>query len=346
MSVLFIEGFDHQNSTADLATGDDWTAAQGLTLASSFARYNGKGCGITGFGVVNLQKIFPASMVQGLLGFALNETTQEGAHDFVVRFIDSASAIQFYLYFGWEFDGDIALIAGDNSTVLYQSAGGLIVENIWNYIELQWAIGAAATLTLRLNGGTIYTGANNTNHSGSGNWQELDFLNNFATPYLDDMYVLNPAASGANTFLGTSAGVAVETLFPTANQGSQNFTPSPNTNANWQNVSETAMDSDTTYNFSPTDGNKDLFDIGALSSNPINVWAVGLRSAARLDSGTPVSLENRVVSSGTESDGASIALTSSYAYQSDIYETDPHTSAQWTGAGVDAAQIGYIISAV
>ena len=53
------------------------------------------------------------------------------------------------------------------------------------------------------------------------------------------------------------------------------------------------------------------------------------------------SLEPLVVSSGTESDGASQPLMTAWGVQSAVFEQDPNTSAAWTYGNVNSADIGY-----
>ena len=48
----------------------------------------------------------------------------------------------------------------------------------------------------------------------------------------------------------------------------------------------------------------------------------------------------KVKSGAATADGTPHALTASYVYYRDIFETDPDTAAAWTSAGVDAVQIG------
>ncbi len=345
MTLLFVEGFDHQNTSTDLATGDDWTSAS-VAISAAAARFLGKGIICNGFQSIDLAKNFPASHTQGIIGFAILLPVAGAGRYGYWRFHDSAGNIQFTMDFNTNVSGQIQIMQGDRGTVIGTSGSNNLTQGTWGYVELQWNITSGAVV-LRLNGNQVFSGTGNLNPNSTGNWQQISYVNDANGMQFDDMYLLDPSTGSApnNAFLGAANGVQVETLFPTANQGAQQFTPLAN--ANWQEVSETAMDSNTSYNSSASLGNQDLFDIGSLSSNPVAVFAVAVRSACERDSTTnPIKIKNRLVSSATESDGATITQGTSYAYQTDIYETDPHTATQWTGAGVNAAQIGYNLAGV
>jgi hypothetical protein len=357
MSVIFVEGFDHQNTNSDLATGDDWsTAVNGLTISASYARFLGKGLGfITPSGFPQLAKLFPSNYSQMIVGFAYNSLTNDDVNPIAIRFSSGGTAgnEQISVTVNWQAEGQINVYKGNAGGTLLGSVTGIPnIGGVWCYVEIQVNINASTgSVIIRINGNQVLSLTNvDTDPQSTGNFNLLSFNQAAAGAsfYIDDIYCIDPTSGGApwNAFLGTINGVTVETLFPASNAGTQNFTPSPNTNANWQNVSETAMDSDTTYNYDPTNGDKDLFNIGSLSSNPVNIWTMAVRAAARIDASSTVNLENRIVSNGTEVDGSAVDLGSTYAYQTTIQETDPNTSAAWTEAGVNAAQIGYKISSL
>ena len=349
MGIIFVDGFDHQNTSADLATGDDWTSAANVVISAASGRFGGKGLTQSGFNTNNLLKTFSSTRTQGILGFAINLPSLGGGLAGEWKILDSGGAVQLSLAIDSGANGLIQVYRGDagGGGTLLGSTSSSLLANIWGYVEFQWSISTAAgTVKVVLNGNTVLNlTAQNTNPSGTTNWQSIQWANRTSGIFMDDLYMIDPATGGANAPLGVANGVQVETLFPTANQGSQQFTPLANTN--WQEVSETAMDSNTSYNSSANLGNQDLFDIGALSDNPDKIFAVAVRSACERDSTTnPIKIKNRLVSSATESDGATITQGTSYAYQTDIYETDPATSAAWTQTGVDAAQIGYNLAGV
>lgn len=352
MSVIFVEGFDHQNTYADLATGDDWTVCvSGMLLSASYARFLGKGLLCGGSGFPHLGKELSTSYSSLIVGFAYNSVIDNDSNACQFRFSSGGSAGNEQVTVGINSGamGAITIWKGNQGgTQLGQVTGLSTLNSVWAYIEIQATFNASTgSVVVRVNGNQVLAVSGvDTDPESTGNANYISW--DAAGCYLDDIYVIDPNTGGApwNAFLGTTNGVTVETLFPASNVGTPDFTPSPNTNANWQNVSETAMDSDTTYNYDPTLDDQDLFNIGSLSSDPVNIWAVAVRAAARIDGSSTVNLENRIVSDGTEVDGSAIDLPSTYAYQTTIQETDPSTTDAWTYAGVNAMQIGYKISSL
>src|SRR3981189_3205610 len=100
------------------------------------------------------------------------------------------------------------------------------------------------------------------------------------------------------------------------------------------------MDSDTSYNSDSTSGHIDDFTHGTLSAVS-SIDAVALTVWARKDDAGARSIKNVILSTGTELDGASNSLGTSYAGFTDLYLTDPHTSAAWLKANWDSATFGY-----
>jgi hypothetical protein len=87
-------------------------------------------------------------------------------------------------------------------------------------------------------------------------------------------------------------------------------------------------------------GQEELYTIGALSSSAYVVSGVRMMAIdQKLDAG-PSFLKMVAVSSGSEVDSAGIPTLTSWARQYAILDSDPHTSAAWTAAAVNAAQYG------
>jgi hypothetical protein len=338
MTVLFIDGFDHQNDSTDLASGDDWSAAN-VSISASYARFAGKGVQL-GSGTA-LGKTLTAPLASGVIGFALNQNATNGDHDLTVSILDSASGLQFQAIFGYAARGDFGIFDG-NGTLLGSLPGGSLGVGVWYYVELVFTIGNPGSFVLLVNSLSRLTLTVNTQTTGNADWQTANLTPTLSTIWLDDFYILDPSTGIApwNAPLSDNVGVYVDTLFPAANVTPIDFAPSPGSNANWQNVSETAMDGDTTYNFSALIGDQDMYAVGPMTATPNEIYAVAIRAAARLDTGT-LNLRNVVSSSGTVENGATVALGSSYAYQTDILETDPNTTGIWTEAAVNALLIGY-----
>jgi hypothetical protein len=80
--------------------------------------------------------------------------------------------------------------------------------------------------------------------------------------------------------------------------------------------------------------------VGDLPFTPDSIHAVQVTMCARKDDAATREVRCRVKSGAASANGAPLALTASYVYYRDIFETDPNTSAAWTSGGVNAIQIG------
>jgi hypothetical protein len=140
----------------------------------------------------------------------------------------------------------------------------------------------------------------------------------------------------AATRLGESR---VLVLYPTADTADTDWAPSRGVD-HYATVDETTVNGDTDYVASGTVGDLDLYDVSDLGVTPDSIQAVQVTLCARNDDAASREVRCRVKSGAAVANGASHALTASYLYYRDIFETDPNTSAAWTSSGVNAAQIG------
>lgn len=159
---------------------------------------------------------------------------------------------------------------------------------------------------------------------------------------IDDVYILDTTGAVNNTFLGP---IKIETLFPNAEGGTIDFTPSTGTD-NSALVDENPRNDDTDYNESAdTASNKDLFAAGNLSVIDSGIVGVQITSDARLDAGSPIGLQSIVFENATQGTGSVIEVSSTTDYEAvqHIFELNPDTTAAWSTTEVDAMEIGYEI---
>ncbi|HEY1292923.1 MAG TPA: hypothetical protein VGJ60_07590 [Chloroflexota bacterium] len=112
----------------------------------------------------------------------------------------------------------------------------------------------------------------------------------------------------------------------------------PDSGANWSQVDDNPM-AMTDYVESFTIGDRDLYAVADLPAITTSVNAVdNLVLAQAVDVGA--SLAPTIKSGTTINEAAASALTTTPAYVRTQYETDPNTSAAWTPAAVNAAEVG------
>lgn len=115
--------------------------------------------------------------------------------------------------------------------------------------------------------------------------------------------------------------------------------------ANWPMVSEAQQDGATSYNYSSTVSQSDLYGIAAIGSTPSSIVGVTTRGYfQKSDAGTR-NVAVQLQSGATNVQSASTALNTTFAwiYRNDL--VDPATGAAWTATGVNNATIGAIVTA-
>jgi hypothetical protein len=201
---------------------------------------------------------------------------------------------------------------------------------------------SGGAVILELNGVTIANLAGLNTRGGSVSRIDSFMYHSNGTfgPLIDDFYICD--VTGSSPFNGFLGPVRVYTRFPSSAASTQ-FTPLTSTNVS--QIKETSMDSDTSYNFSSTVGQSDLFNADSIPSGAPPL-ACKVTAAARQDSSGSRSLQTLLKTSSTTSGGAGVALSQTYAYQSDIYTQDPDAGpGAWTNSSVNASQIGYSLTA-
>ena len=78
----------------------------------------------------------------------------------------------------------------------------------------------------------------------------------------------------------------------------------PLAGSNWQEVAETAMDLDTSYNYTSTPGQQDTLNFGALAGTITTLYGIQLTYAARKDDAGARSVKSIVKIAGTSYAGA------------------------------------------
>ena len=307
--------------------------------------------GIVGFA---MQAINNSDPYQGL-GFALMDLTANAPQ---LNFLFNLIAGSIAVYLGGTFvqsgnDGTGGIVTG--GTLLGATANNAVTfgENIWNYYEVAATIAGSGggAVELRVNGQVVLNLSGITTRMTAHtyfNGVAWMTTSNFQTTYamgLDDFYLCDtttgPGPYACNTFLGD---VRVITLNTDGAGASTQWTPL--TGTNWGEVAEARCDGDTTYNYTATVNNKDLFNFAPLTGTINAVIAVQTTGAYRKDNGGTREITQQLVSGATAVNGTTYSVPSSYVYMSDFWVTDPNTAlAAWTVSAVNAVQAGYILSA-
>lgn len=369
MALKVFDGFDHYNSQTDLLARSGFLQWQLYGIYNPSFGFqtgaNGDGKALTinhdslrnNFGL--LVGVMGARLSNAFVGMRITATDVSSVPaGFGIIFWDTLASggpspqcsvffnpgnycIQIYsgLYSG--------TFGGIASTLLATSANNVWAEGT-NFIEIWPVIGASGSVEVIVNGQTLMnvTGIG-TDPTGDAWWDAVGItpeppVGQLASPTiaLDDFYYCDTTTGSGTYPCNTPLGdVHVYTRFPIGNSSVQ-WTPLANTN--WQEVDETAMDGDTSYNYSSTAGQEDLLNFGALASTINHIIGVQVTGAYRKDDAATRIVKQALKSSTTEVYGSNYSLgVSSYQYFTDLFVLDPNTSASWTLTAVNNAAAGY-----
>lgn len=226
-----------------------------------------------------------------------------------------------------------------DSTLLAETAEGLITTGSWVYLEAKVVIhDSAGSVSIRKDGVEILSVSSvDTMNGGTGVITNFGVYNQefSGSELIDDLYIADTTGAVNNDFLGD---VRVVTLRPDGAGDSTQFTPSAG--ANYECVDDDQVDSDTTYVESSTVGQKDLYALGALGLTPSSIFAVQVSAYARKDD-SGVRTARVITKSGTTTEnGDETTLGTTYTGVMDLMELNPDDSAAWELADINALQAG------
>jgi hypothetical protein len=337
MALLHMDGFDSYAVTADL----DFLYSYGnLTLQTNGGRFGGGCLHINGDGQY-CNKPIPSLPVETWSGFAVMITDARNT-DCVIWEAISASGCEGCISLN-PYSGVLKLWRGE----IDQPLGNTTItgyQNTWHWFEVHFKYdGSAGLIEVFIDNTSVIsvTGVNTSRYSGG-----YSFLSGIqigtagaSAPagFYDDFYVLSLTGGGNITRLGDSR---ITTIEPTGDAGPNNGVCSTGTD-HFACIDEANWSTSTFLTITNTSGQEELFTMADLSgAAPSNIWAVKVITFAEKTDAGAASLEMVVDSSGTAAVAGNAVLSTSYQAYGGIFETDPHTSAAWNQAGVNAMQCG------
>lgn len=226
-----------------------------------------------------------------------------------------------------------------NSGVAVLATGSIaLTPDTWHYIQGKLVISNTGTYETFIDGVADLSGSGDTrNDATTANCQRWIFGGSGAGgSRIDDCYV-NDTTGGVND--GYSGDIRIGAYIVNADGDSSGFTLSTGT-SHFAVVDERPPNDDTDYAYDSGTTAKDLMNIpNASAVDEIQAVTHWLR-AKKTDAGAK-NVAHMVKSGGTEYTSADVALSTSYAYYSEIYDTDPTDSAAWTTTKFNAMQVGF-----
>jgi hypothetical protein len=236
-------------------------------------------------------------------------------------------------------NGTISAYRGSFSgTLLGTSSTSVeIIENVWQYLEFGCTCDPTnGTVDIRINGTSVLhlTGVNTQGSSTTTIGACKNFGGN-VTNFVQDSYICDGTGTYNNNFLGD---VHVSAYAPVSNGIYTQYTP--NGAASLYECVNAATPTDSTVFASDSNpGDKMSVNLAPTSVAGTIAGVIVVGRMEKTDSGTRTA-KLLALNGGTEVDGSSIALGTSYAYFTEVLETDPATGVPWVNAGFNAAQIG------
>jgi hypothetical protein len=237
-----------------------------------------------------------------------------------------------------------------SGTMLAQTAVAIFQEDQYFYAEARCKVDpSSGAVEVRVNTKTVISIVSaNTKATANSTYDMIGvgFYNwgvaQRAAYGFDDLYFCDTAGAENNNFLGNCR---VMTQFVTGNSTPQNWAiggSAPAATA-WQSLLNTNLD-DTKYIHDGTAGDKSLFTIESIINAPM-VFGIQVSGAYRQDDATQRTVRNLIKSGATLTEGGDQLTNQTFTFYKDLLELNPATSVGYTGADLNALEIGEKVQA-
>lgn len=236
---------------------------------------------------------------------------------------------------------------GDNSATM-GTGTHTVTAGVWEYVEVYGLISATVgKVQLRVNGVddiALTTGLNTKEDGASALVDRIGFVPDNGNTYVDDVYV-NDTSTAVNTAF--SGDIGVKGLVVNAAGDVTGLTRGgTDSGSNWGQVDEVPPTDATDYVSGADSSSYDLYNIPAITGVFGSVQSARLWVRAQNQGPGFASIAHMVkydsnadTVADTESQGADVPLSATWAYYGKEYNLDP-AAAAWTLAKIDALQVG------
>lgn len=340
MTLLFVESFEHETAAG---IANKWSTSASMATPSTTNGRNGKGLNLSNSANAVKQCAPSDEHATMIVGMAIRIPSYRGDSFGAIITFASDDRQTNHITFCFDATGKIVIKLGAyNGTVLATSAASVTALNTWHFYEFKVTLADSGGLAeCRVDGVTtpVVTFTGDTKNGGTKTVLDsviFNISNNIMTnTSIDDLYWLNAAGSVNTAYLGD---VQVECLFPTADGANTGLTPNSGS-AHFSRVNETTEDT-TTYVASSTLNNLDTNVMGDLATAAGTVYGVQVTNYAQKDITGARNIAPVIRQGGTNYAGSDKAVGVGFQFLSQVWEQDPNTSAAWTVAGVNSAEIG------
>jgi hypothetical protein len=340
MALRFCDSADHY-VTADML--EKWNGSTGTwTISAGNGRHGSASIRQGSESAQNLSKTLD-SQGTWIFGFAYKRPDFTITSQGIVAQMLDAGTVQVSLLLN--VDGRLSVWRGTATAQLATTTLPVIKAGVWHYIEWKVTIhNTTGAVEVRVDGVSVCSASSqNTRASTNNSANQLrlgggSVVTGAATNLdYDDVYMCDSSGSLNNDFLGD---IRVDAMLPNGEGSNSQWTCSTGS-THYQLVDESAPNDDTDYLSTAGASNRDSHAMANLPTmtSPVIKGVMQSISAKKDDAGSR-NIKSLCKSGATTSTGTSQALPSSYAYLTQIWETDPNTAAAWTEANLNAAEFG------
>lgn len=336
MAILWMEGFDVYNDITDVLRNPIYSVDATTGWNVSSGRISGN-C-IQSPNTREIYVDFPESTNTHWINVALYFGESQTSAQPLIDVYDTSGNYLWRIY--TDANNKFEFRRG-SSTVLGTSTNS-IPTNVWINVSVEVYIhDTAGTVTLKVNDQPQITlTSQDTKDGSSTTTNRLRLLKplNMGTVYFDDVVFGDNSGSDLTAYPGD---MHIEMLTVDGNGNTNNWTVSNSGSSNYQMVDETPADNDTTYVYSSTATDKELYTLSNLTATADTFYAVQVRTKARKELAGFREINNTMRSSTSESDGPAAAVgVDLYQWVDWINENDPNGGVNWTESAINALEVG------
>lgn len=328
MALRRIDGFDHYTTVLQ-----KWTAQNGAVIGAAAARTGAQGMSFGGGGWATLTIDAQGTWV---IGVAFR-TPAIGLTSVLVTRDVAANQGSVRL----NADGTLSLLRG--AAVVATSVLTLLA-NVFYYVEFKHIIlNAGGTLEVRVDGAVWATFAGDTQETvnPTANVIMVGIAGGGLTHHYDDLYILDgTGAAPNNDYQGNSQ---VEAIVPVGVGNYTEWTTLVGAPTHWQAEDEIPPDEDTSYVESATLDQRDTYVMGNITPASATINGIQVLMRARTTLAGAAEIARLYRNAGVDSQGADIALQTTYNYAIEVLELDPITAAAWTVARINSLEMGAVV---
>lgn len=232
------------------------------------------------------------------------------------------------------------------------SVSNPLTAGTWHWVEIKVISGTGAAdgeITVRVDNSTVLNLTNlDTRPGGTAQTTGIFKISGprsvgGADVRIDDFFLMNTSGSAFNAFMTDRR---IQTLIPTADAATVNWTASAGTDVSCVDDALGASNGDTDYIASNTVAQESRFAMGNLSVSPASIDAVVVQVRARKADAGDRTMRALINSNATEATGTTLGLSTDYIWKSSgAFLTNPDGAVAWTESAVNALEAGVEIVA-